>query len=85
MVLRVSVQHGKCVCCGGRTVEQLVHQNKVVLYGLLVELAEVALPQAYYPVQELEYERAIGVALRHGRDVDVLVADVREGGRAQCE
>jgi len=67
----------------GPTVQQLVHQHKVVLDGLLVELAKVPLAQHDQAVQELEDERGVGIALGDGDQVDVLVLDMAEGGRAQ--
>lgn len=64
-------------------VEQLVDEDKVVLDGLLVELAEVAAAELDQAVEELEDEGGIGVALCDGDQVDVLVLDMAEGGAAQ--
>ncbi|KAL8288318.1 hypothetical protein RB601_004651 [Gaeumannomyces tritici] len=61
----------------------LVDKHKVVLDGLLVELAKVPPPQLYQAVQELEDEGGIGVALGNSHQVDVLVLYMAEGGAAQ--
>lgn len=64
----------------GLTIEQFVNEHKVILHGLLVELAEVALAQQDKPVEELEDQRGIGIALSHCDYVDVLVFDMAKGG-----
>lgn len=65
------------------TIEQFINQHKVVLHGLFVKLSKVALPQRNKPVEELKDQRGIGIALRHGDQVDILVLDMAEGSRAQ--
>lgn len=65
------------------TIEQLVNQYEVVLNGFFVEFPEVALAQHNQPVEELEDQGGIGIALGHGYQVDVLVLDMAEGRRAQ--
>lgn len=64
-------------------VEQLVDQDEVVLYGLFIELAEVAAAELDQAVEELEDEGGIRVALGDGDQVYVLVLDMAEGGAAQ--
>jgi hypothetical protein len=66
-------------------VEQLVHQHKVVLDSLLVELPKVRLSESHQPVQKLKHQRGIRIALRHRHQVDVLVLDMAEGGGAEGE
>lgn len=64
----------------GRTIEQLVDQDKVVLNGLLVELGKVGATQLDQAVQELEDQSGIGVALCDGDNEDVLMLDMAECG-----
>ena len=73
--------------CGATapTIQQLIYEHKVVLHCLLVEFAKVALPKADKPVQELEDDCSIGIAFRDGRNVDILVLDMAEGGAAESE
>lgn len=66
-------------------VQQLIHQHKVVLHSLLIELAKVGLAQAHEPIEELKDQGGIRVTLGHRHEVDVLVLDMAEGGRAKCE
>lgn len=65
------------------TIEQFVNQDEIVLHGLLVELAEIALAQHNQPVEELEDQRGIGIALGHSYQIDVFVLDMAKGRRAQ--
>ena len=70
---------------GRNTIEQLVNEDKVVLDGLLVKLPKVAATELDEPVQELEHESCIRIALSNGDKVDVLVFDMAEGRAAQCQ
>lgn len=65
------------------TVQEFVYQDKVVLDGLLVKLAKVALTELDKPVEELEYQGSIGIALCDGNEVNILVLDVAKGGAAE--
>jgi hypothetical protein len=66
-------------------VEQLVHQHKVVLDGLFIELPKVCLSQSHQSIQELEHECCVGIALRHRHQIYVLVLDMAECRRAERE
>lgn len=46
---------------GGRTVEQLIDEDKVVLDALLVELAKVGARDGHEPVDEFEHQGGRGV------------------------
>lgn len=78
-------------CVGGRgmiqagmpTVQELVNEHEVVLNSILVELAEIPLTQANETVEKLKDNSCVGVAFGHRRDVDVLVLDMAESGRAK--
>lgn len=66
-----------------RTVQELINQHEIILHGLFVKLPKVTPPQPHQPVEELEHQRCIGIALGHGHQVNVLVLDMAEGGRAE--
>lgn len=67
------------------TIEKLVDEHKVILDCLFIEFPEIPLPQAHKPIQEFKHERCIGVTLGHRHNVNVLMFDMAEGGRAQGE
>ena len=60
------------------TVQQLVNEDKVILYCLFVKLDKIPLAELYQPVEKLEDEGGIGVALGDGHEVDVLMFDMTE-------
>lgn len=68
----------------GSAIQQLVNEHKVILDALLIQLAKV---RASNPidkaVEELEYERGVGIDLCDCDDVDVLALDVEEGCGAE--
>lgn len=68
-----------------RTVQELVHEDEVVLYGFFVKLSKVALAEGDKTVKEFEYQRSIGIALGDCNKVDILVLDMAEGGAAQSQ
>lgn len=68
-----------------RTIQELIDQHEIVLYGLFVKLPKVTPPQPHQPVEELEHQRCIGIALGHRHQVDVLVLDMAEGRRTEGE
>ena len=76
-------QHRRRNWGSGRTIKQLVNQDKVVLDSLLVKLSKVAATQLDQAIEELEDESGIGVALGDGDEVDVFVLDMAEGGAAE--
>lgn len=64
------------------TIKQLVDQYKVILNALFIQLPEVASSNAYQPIAEFEYERSIDIAFCYTGDVQVQVADMKEGRAA---
>lgn len=68
-----------------RTIEELVDQHKIILYGLFVKLSKVPPPQPHQPVEELEHQRCVGIAFGHCHKVDVFVLDMAEGRRTEGE
>ena len=69
----------------GRTIEQLVNQDKVVLDGLLVELGKVGATQLDQAVEELKDQSGIGVAFCDSDNEDVLMLDMAEGGGTESQ
>lgn len=65
------------------TIKQLINEHEVILHGILIEFAEIPLSQRDKPIQEFKDNSSISIALRHRRDIDVLVLDMAEGGRAK--
>jgi hypothetical protein len=61
------------------TIEKLINKHKIVLHSFLIKLSKVPSSESNQPVQELEYQGRIGVALRNRDQVDVLMFDMAEG------
>lgn len=65
------------------TIQQLVEEHKVVLDAFLVELAKVASSDLDDPIAELEHQCCIGITLCDRRHIQVLMANVEEGGASE--
>lgn len=66
-----------------RTIEELVDEDKVVLYALLVELAKVGSPNVDHPIAKLKHQSCVDVCLCDACQVEVEVSYVEEGGAAE--
>jgi hypothetical protein len=72
-------------CGKDHTIEQLIHQYKVILHGFLIELPEVTFSKANKPIQEFKDQRSIGIALCHCNQIDIFVFDMTEGRTTQSQ
>lgn len=69
--------------CPKHTVQQFINQNKIILHSLFIKRPKVPLAQYSQPVQELEHQSRISIALRNSHQVDILMLDMAESCRAQ--
>jgi hypothetical protein len=76
---------------GYLTIQYLVHQHKIVLHTLLVELVEIALSERPQALEELKDQRGVRIALRDCYEVYVFVTGMTEccategeDGRSYC-